>query len=134
MENRELNTTVYMNETACEDKEQELENKPNQDKQSFWNYIDDYFPSIEVNDLLHWFTPIRLELELGNSKPFAEQLEKNNQLSLKLDQLAKNLKTAETRMSRYFQRMEQEKIAKIEAEKKRKEQETIESAKKWDIE
>jgi hypothetical protein len=37
MENRELRIvpTVYMNEAACKDKEQELENKPNQDEQSF---------------------------------------------------------------------------------------------------
>jgi hypothetical protein len=31
MENRELNTTVYMNEVACEDQEIELEKKPVQD-------------------------------------------------------------------------------------------------------
>jgi hypothetical protein len=133
-ENKELNTTVYMNEVACEDSQHLLESKPNQDEQSFWKYIDDYFPNIEVVDLLHWFSDIRVDLQMGNSKSFLERLEKNKQLDLKLKNLSQNLRETEISMNKFSEKLEEKRIKKIEEEKKRKESEKIESAKKWIIE
>jgi hypothetical protein len=93
-ENKKLNTTVYMNEMSYEDLQYLFESKSNQDKQSFWKYINDYFSNIEVVDLLYWFLDIQVDLQMGNSKSFLKQLEKNK-LNLKLKNLSQNLRETE---------------------------------------
>jgi hypothetical protein len=38
----------FIQELACEDSQHLLDSKPNQDEQSFWNYINDYIPNIDL--------------------------------------------------------------------------------------